>query len=74
MARLFTWSHSPNLFLQFNDPEVGRKIGGLLSISPTFYERICANILAQKSSNLKCKYKKASRKPFVQKSQHVECW
>jgi hypothetical protein len=40
----------------------------LWSISPTFYERICANILAPKSSNLECNYKKSWRKNFVQKS------
>jgi hypothetical protein len=30
------------------------------SISPTFHAHICANILAQKCSNLRCKFKKAS--------------
>ncbi len=41
----------------------------LWSISPSFSERICANILApKKSSNLKCKYTKALCKTFIQKS------
>jgi hypothetical protein len=31
-------------------------------------------LLRQKSSNLKCKYNKASRKTFVRKKTCVKCW
>jgi hypothetical protein len=46
----------------------------LVSISPTFKERICANFLAPKKFNLKCKYKNALCVTFEQKRPRVKCW
>jgi hypothetical protein len=47
----------------------------LWSISQTFYERICANILAPKKvKNLKCMYKKALSKTFLEKNPRVKCF
>ncbi len=53
----------------------------MISISKTFRcqfhqhfkSSVCANILAPKSTNLKCKYKKAVCKTFEQKKPNVKC-
>jgi hypothetical protein len=40
-----------------------------VSISPTFFEQLlCQYSCAKKSTNLNCKYRKAARKTFVQRS------
>jgi hypothetical protein len=44
------------------------------SISPTFYERICANIHAQKQLTLKMKAQKSFAQNFRMKNRHVKCW
>ena len=44
------------------------------SISPIFIFKFYFYIFASKSTNLKWKYKKASRKTVVQKKPCVKCW
>jgi hypothetical protein len=44
------------------------------SISPTFYERICANIHAQKQLKLKMKAQKSFAQNLGTKKPSVKCW
>jgi hypothetical protein len=46
----------------------------LVSISPTFYKRICASILAPKKYKPEMQAQKAASEIFVQEKQHVICW
>ncbi len=50
------------------------KLTHLWSIPQYFMSTFAPILLCQKSSKLKCNYKIASCKTFVQKSRTVKCW